>query len=167
MNIFTVLMPWFDQIYAKCLLKKTKKPNKNKRSKVMSVVKKWSVPLEVSESYSSVTQLWNMDVNMDMELNINVHSIQYAVCAFVESSGLCYWQTNDPFPVKLSFLSAGGTDLIWLIVERTQQWESQCIDAFYSLVGGKCFKKVSGICVKIALIICVKTLPKNKVAASD
>lgn len=112
MNIFTVLMPWFDQIYAKCLLKKTKQ--KTKRSKVMSAVKKWSVPLEVSESYSSVTQLWNVDVNMDMELNINVRSIQYAVCAFVESSGLCHWQTNDPFPVKLSFLSAGGTDLIWL-----------------------------------------------------
>lgn len=143
MNIFTVLMPWFDQIYAKCLLKKTKQ--KTKRSKVMSAVKKWSVPLEVSESYSSVTQLWNVDVNMDMELNINVRSIQYAVCAFVESSGLCHWQTNDPFPVKLV--------LTWsdFIVERTQQWESRCIDAFYSLVGGKCFKKVSEICVKIAL----------------
>lgn len=133
----------------KMSFKKDKK-TKQKQEK-QSDVKKWSVPLEVSESYSSVTQLWNMDVNMDMELNINVHSIQYAVCAFVESSGLCHWQTNDPFPVKLSFLSAGGTDLIWLIVERTQQWESQCIDAFYSLVGGKCFKKVSGICVKIAL----------------
>lgn len=45
----------------------------------MSAVKKWSVPLEVSESYSSVTQLWNMDVNMDMELNINVRKGTYSM----------------------------------------------------------------------------------------
>lgn len=107
-HCFTVSVSSFDLIY-----EKKKSLTRDKRSKVMPTMKRflggfWKIQLS--------NTIWNMDVNMDAELNINAHSIQYAACAFVESSGLCHSQTNDTSPVKLSCVSVGGTDLIWLYI---------------------------------------------------